>query len=106
MSGYKVTRTAKRDLREIHHFTEARWGEAQADGYLQGLFALFARIGEGAAPSRPIPVHLSAEGRVSAYRRHHVYWNVLPNGVVSIRTVLHQRMLAAERLRDVFARPD
>ena len=42
MSGFRVQRAAGYRLDEIYVYTRDRWGEEQADRYINGLFARFA----------------------------------------------------------------
>jgi toxin ParE1/3/4 len=46
MADYKLSNTAKEDLIRIHHFGEQRFGEQQAEKYLDSLFKHFEIIAQ------------------------------------------------------------
>jgi toxin ParE1/3/4 len=100
VSGFQVQRVAGDRLDEIYIYTRATWGEAQAERYIQGLFARFAAIAAREFPWRPVPAEFEVSGYVSKYEHHYIYWKVLTDGSVGIVTVLHERMHQIERLKD------
>lgn len=102
MAAVRVQQAASHRLDAIYRYTRDRWGEAQADHYLTGLFDAFARIDGHGVTSRPIPADFGVEGYVFRYESHLVYWRRLSNGDIGIVTVLHQRMHQIERFRDDF----
>jgi len=96
----RVQEGASRRLDEIYRYTRDRWGAAQAERYLTGLFAAFERIEAHGVASRPVPAEFGVEGYVFRYERHFVYWRRLANGDIGIVTVLHERMHQMDRFRD------
>ena len=102
MTPVRVQQTAALRIEEIHRYSRGRWGTAQADAYITGLFEAFDRIATGGVASRPVPAEFDVEGFVSRYRRHFVYWKKLSNGDIGIVTVLHERMHRLGRLREDF----
>ena len=96
----RVQEGASRRLDEIYRYTRDRWGAAQAERYLTGLFAAFERIEAHGVASRPVPAEFGVEGYVFRYERHFVYWRRLANGDIGIVTVLHERMHQMDRIRD------
>ena len=44
MSGYILSPEAILDLQNIYEFTESEWGEAQAEKYINEIYALFDRL--------------------------------------------------------------
>jgi toxin ParE1/3/4 len=96
----RVQEGASRRLDEIYRYTRDRWGAAQAERYLTGLFATFDRIEAHGVASRPVPAEFGVEGYVFRYERHFVYWRRLANGDIGIVTVLHERMHQMDRFRD------
>ena len=98
----RVQQAASHRLDDIYRYTRERWGEAQADRYLTGLFDAFARIEAHGVISRPIPAEFGADGYVFRYERHFVYWRRLSNGDIGVVTILHERMHQIERLREDF----
>ena len=98
----RIQQAASHRLDDIYRHTRDRWGEAQADRYVTGLFDAFARINEHGVTSRPIPAEFGVDGYVFRYEQHLVYWRRLSNGDIGIVTVLHERMHQIERFREDF----
>ena len=44
MSGYILSPEAIVDLQNIYDFTEGEWGEAQAEKYINEIYAVFDRL--------------------------------------------------------------
>lgn len=97
MTEVRVQEAAVVRIEEIYRYTRERWGEAQADAYVIGLFEAFDNIPTGAITSRPIPAEFEVDGYVFRYRRHFVYWKRLGDGAIGIVTVLHERMHQMDR---------
>lgn len=100
MTRVRVQEAASVRIDEIYRYTRDRWGAAQADAYITGLFEAFERIGAGGNRSRPIPAEYGVKGYVFRYERHFVYWKTLGNGDIGIVTVLHERMHQIDRFRE------
>ena len=98
----RVQQAASHRLDDIYRYTRERWGEAQADRYVTGLFDAFARIGTHGVISRPIPAEFRVDGYVFRYEKHFVYWRRLSNGDIGVVTILHERMHQIERFREDF----
>lgn len=88
-------------LDQIYRYTRDRWGAAQADLYITGLFSAFDMIEAHGVVSRQIPAEFGTEGYFFRYERHFVYWRHLSNGDIGIVTVLHERMHQMERFGDI-----
>lgn len=69
----RVQHAASIRLDEIYRHTRDRWGEAQAEACITGLFAAFEQIETRAVLSKPIPAVFGVEGYFFRYRRHLVY---------------------------------
>ena len=102
MTSVRVQEAASLRIDEIYRYSRDRWGIAQADTYITGLFEAFDRIATGGVPSRPIPAEFGVDGHVFRYKKHFVYWTTLSNGDIGIVTVLHERMHQIGRLREDF----
>ncbi|KKM96304.1 hypothetical protein LCGC14_1179500 [marine sediment metagenome] len=87
-------------LDEIYRYTRERWGEAQADTCVNGLFAAFEQIGTPGVASRPVPAVFGVDGYFFRYERLFVYWKRLADGDIGIVTILHERMHQIDRLKD------
>jgi plasmid stabilization system protein ParE len=99
----RVQESASWRLDEIYRYTRDRWGEAQANGYITGLFEAFERIETHGVASKPVPAEFGVEGLYFRYERHFVYWRRLSNGDIGIVTILHDRMHQIERFREDFS---
>ena len=99
----RVQEAASVRLDEIYRYTRDRWGEAQAEAYLPGLFAAFEKIETRGVMSKPVPAEFEVEGYFFRYEHHFVYWRRLSNGDIGIVTVLHERMHQLDRFKDDFA---
>ena len=102
MTPVRVQQIAALRIDEIYRYSRDRWGAAQADAYITGLFEAFDKIATGGVASRPVPAEFGVEGFVFRYRKHFVYWKRLSNGDIGIVTVLHERMHRIGRLREDF----
>lgn len=98
----RIQQAASHRLDDIYRYTRERWGEAQADRYITGLFDAVARIGTHGVISRPIPAEFGVDGYVFRYEKHFVYWRRLSNGDIGVVTILHERMHQIERFREDF----
>ena len=99
MAGFRLLRQARSDVLGIAAFTADRWGEAQAERYVTGLYAGFQAIVDRPELRRPfleIPPYLRA-----LVGKHAVFYRVTTGGEVLIVRVLHATMLPELHLRDV-----
>lgn len=102
MVQIRIQEAASWRLDEIYRYTRERWGDAQAERYITGLFEAFGRIESHGVASRPVPAEFGVQGFFFRYEHHFVYWRRLSNGDIGIVTILHERMHQIERLRDDF----
>lgn len=98
----RVQQAAAHRLDEIYRYTRARWGDAQAARYIEGLFETFARIEAHEVLSRPVPAAFGVDGYCVRHERHIVYWRRLSDGDIGIVTILHERMHQIDRFRQDF----
>ena len=98
MTPVRVQQAASLRIDEIYRYSRDRWGTAQADAYITGLFDAFDEIETGGVTSRPIPAEFGVDGYFFRYKKHFVYWKTLSNGDIGIVTVLHERMHRIDRL--------
>ncbi len=102
----RIQEAASLRLDEIYRYSRDRWGQAQADAYITGLFETFERIETHGVASRPVPAEFGVDGFVFRYQSHFVYWRRLSKGDIGIVTVLHQRMHQTDRFREAFPPPE
>lgn len=102
MAAVRVQEAASRRIDDIYRYTRERWGRAQAERYVEGLFETFAKIDTHGVMSRPVPAAFGVDGFVLRYESHMVYWRRLADGDIGIVTILHVRMHQIERFREDF----
>ena len=90
MTGFRLTRAAEADLKEIGRATLERWGRRQRNTYLRELDEAFRRIAEN--PGLGVQRDEIREGYRSLPKNRHVIFYRLRKGEVEIARVLHQRM--------------
>ena len=100
MTAFKVSSAAGHRLDEIYDYTSRKWGAAQADTYIRGLFDKFEAIAAREFPWRPIPAEFGVDGYFCRHQKHFIYWKLLVGGKAGIVTILHERMHRIERLKD------
>jgi toxin ParE1/3/4 len=100
MNQFRVQRSAGDRLDEIYIYTRDRWGEAQADRYIKGVFTRFQAIVDREFPWRAIPADFGVSGFVCKYEHHYIYWKLLVDGSVGIVTILHEKMHQIDRFKD------
>ncbi len=104
MTQFLVQHSASYRIDEIYRYTREKWGTAQAESYIMGLFAAFEKIDTHELLSRPIPAEFGVNGFFFRYQKHFVYWKYLSNDTVGIVTILHERMHQIERFKDDFVK--
>ena len=102
MTPVRVQRIAALRIDEIYRYSRDRWGTAQADACITGLFEAFDKIATGGVASRPVPAEFGVDGLVFRDRKHFLYWKRLGNGDIGIVTVLHERVHQIGRIREDF----
>ena len=63
----RIQQTAALRIDEIYRYSRDRWGTAQAEAYITGLFEAFDQIETGGVASRPIPAEFGVDGFVFRY---------------------------------------
>ena len=81
---------ARQELLDIWDYSFGNWGQGQADRYLADLDAMFARIANGSAPSRPAD-ELRPDLRKVPVGRHVMFFREVAE-VIEVVRVLHERM--------------
>lgn len=86
--NYLLSLEAEDDLVEIYDRSLDDWGEAQADRYLDGLYAAFASLAVRPLAGR-MRVEIGADIRSRLYGSHVIFYMAQPKRVDILR-VLHQ----------------
>lgn len=90
MIGYVLAHDADIDLQKIFWFTHERWGESQAELYLNSLFSIFETLAARPEMGR-LRGELSATIRSFVHKRHVIYYIQVGDGI-GISRVLHGAM--------------
>jgi toxin ParE1/3/4 len=90
VTGYTLAKDADQDLQNIYWFTHERWGEQQAEFYINGLFSTFDKLAQFPEMGR-LRTELSAKIRSFVHKRHVIYYLTL-DGEIGISRVLHGSM--------------
>jgi toxin ParE1/3/4 len=72
MSGFRMQRLAGHRLDETFVYTRDQWSEAQAELYINGLFACFEAIAAREFSWRAIPAEFQVSGFVYKYEHHFI----------------------------------
>lgn len=96
MSRIRYMPAALRALEAIFDYTLETWGEAQADDYVNRLFAACEALPP--AVPRAIPFEFGVEGFVTHCQHHRIYWRQSTEDEIVVVCVLHERMHQAARL--------
>jgi toxin ParE1/3/4 len=100
LKKYFIQPNASARLDEVYRFTLERFGQTQADRYLDGAFALFEDIAARRIVWRRIPREFGVDGFFARYQSHFVFWKLRLDGQVAIVAILHRRMDLAQRLQE------
>lgn len=98
----RIQEAASLRLDDIYRYSRDRWGEAQADRSITGMFEGFERIEAHGVVSKPIPAEFGIDGFFFRYEHHFIYWRRLSDGDVGIVTILHERMHQIDRFKEDF----
>lgn len=102
MTGFLLQEAAVFRLDEIYRYTRDKWGDIQAEAYINGLFTAFQLIVDDKLRSRQIPADFGVHGYFCHYEHHYIYWKRLKDGNIGIVTILHERMHQIDRFKDDF----
>ena len=100
MIRYRIAPAADHRLDEIFGYTREKFGQAQAETYLRGIFERFGDIAARKVRWRLIPAELEVDGYFCRYEHHFIYWRELADGTVGIVTILHERMHQIDRFKE------
>ena len=90
MTGYVLSPRAQADLDGIWDYTEATWGEAQAETYLRDIAHAFKTLVDD--PRRGLDCgHIRAGYRKYAVGSHVIFYR-MAGGTIDVVRILHGRM--------------
>ena len=84
---YSLSADAKNDLRNIYRFGYERFGETQADSYVDELLMHLITLGLHPFMS-PVVGELYKQPRRSVFRSHAIYYDYVPAGPIEVRRIL------------------
>ena len=98
---YQLTPQAVADLMEIWHYTEAEWGEAQAEKYAAEIERVIERLASGELNGRPCARLVGmSEPALMHWRsgRHYIIHRRMDDEPLQVLTILHSA--SQERLEE------
>jgi toxin ParE1/3/4 len=97
MSGWKLSRRARKDLAEVWQYSNRQWGPEQADRYIAGLQEACGKLAANPSLGRPIP-EVPKEIRQYRYGSH-VIVHQMDGEQVYVARILHEGMDHLRHLR-------
>lgn len=100
MAEIRLRRSAERDLLDIGQYTKEKWSAHQAENYISQLLDTIEEIG-----SHPLSGADISWIRTGYRRRrsgsHLIFYVILPDGVIEIARILHDRSDAVRHLDEI-----
>jgi toxin ParE1/3/4 len=90
MAEYRLSRAAINDLDSIWSYSAKRWGDDQADSYIEAITTAFSSLAQVPFIARACD-HIRKGYRCFRVEQHIVYFRVTSYGIAIFR-VLHSRM--------------
>lgn len=95
---YRVFKRALQQLSSIWLYTDEVWGEKQAVKYIYGLYAAFSEICVNHDLWKAVSNKKLVGLYLYRYKKHLIFFKLLPSGEVGIVSILHENMNLPERL--------
>src|SRR3546814_17940579 len=99
MASYSLSQLAAEDIRRLYRHGIEKFGLAQADGYLDGLFSRFDAIAESPA-LYPRVDHIRPGYRRSVYGVHSIYYRAEGTGVEIMRILGREDQIGRASCRE------
>jgi toxin ParE1/3/4 len=96
MSSYSLSPEAKKDLLDIHAYTQNKWGRQQAQKYIDALEKRCDELGQSPHLGRERP-EIKPGYRSIADGKHVIFYRVGDGGIEILR-ILHGRMDIEQRM--------
>ena len=90
MAGFRVSRAALADIREVGRYTQQQWGKVQRRLYLDEMNNRFQFLAENSAIA-PERRSFDPPVRIYPFQKHLIVF-VMEEGGILILRILHQRM--------------
>lgn len=94
----------------IWRYTKKSWGEDQADKYITELHNHVARLADDRnlwlrlPKELVVPADLEMEAYFSKYEHHYIFFRELPDCVIGVMSILHEKMDIPVRLNHDLAK--
>ncbi len=98
---YKIHPIAKRHLIKIWQYTEERWGEVQADKYIDGLYNVFSDLNSKTYLWRLVPHTRFKNVYVCPYEKHFIFFRLISENTIGIIGILHQASNLPSQFKDL-----
>ena len=97
MSGYVLSRRARRDLQDIWQYTAKRWGRPQADRYTTEIAEVLQELSDGQRVPHAVELPHGASLRYP-FASHAIFCRREADDRLRIIRILHQSMDAGRHL--------
>jgi toxin ParE1/3/4 len=97
MSGWKLSRRARKDLAEVWYYSNRQWGPEQADRHIAGLQEACGKLAANPSLGRPLP-EVPKEVRQYLYGSHVIVYQ-MDGEQVYVARILHEAMDHLRHLR-------
>ena len=96
----KIYPAARERLLQIWDYTDQKWGEEQADAYVNSLVAFAHELPSHRARWRPMRGKGFSGIWLIRHKHHYLFFRELSNGQIGILSILHENMDLPARLRE------
>lgn len=100
----KIFPAARDRISEIWRYTEKKWGEEQADHYVQGLVDAINDLRHERQQWKPVRDRALSGIFFFRYRHHYIFFRELSSASVGVISILRESMEKPSRLKDDAAR--
>jgi toxin ParE1/3/4 len=96
----KILPAARARILEIWEYTEKKWGEAQADGYVRGLVDAIHGLSHERRRWKPVRDESLTGLFFFRHRHHYIFFRELSPDTLGIISILHENMDLPSRLKE------
>jgi toxin ParE1/3/4 len=99
---YKILSGAKKQLIKIWLYTEEKWGEEQANLYINGLYCSLEEMALSPKLWKKINYEKMNNVYYHRYKKHFIFFRLLNTNSIGVISILHEKMNLPERLKEDF----
>jgi toxin ParE1/3/4 len=96
----RILPAAESRLIEIWDYTLGKWGQEQADSYVEDLIAAIHDAPNRRTGWRPVPDKSLRGVWFIRHRHHFIFFRELPSGSLGVISILHESMDLPARLKE------